>query len=226
MIELVALDIAGTTIDEKNVVYEVLRECVESCGANITDEVFAQHKGTEKRAAIIALLDAGGVAADEEFIAEAYGWFVAELHRRYRENPPMLFPGVREAIAGWRAQGIKVALTTGYSRDILDALLAGADFAPEQNLDAVVCAPEAAKGRPWPYMIHRAMEATGVADVHSVLAAGDTLADLQAAHNAGVIGVGVLTGSTAREVLATKPHAHIVNSVADIPLLPEFTQQA
>lgn len=225
MIDLVALDIAGTTIDEKNAVYEVLRQCVEDRGARITDEVFSQHKGTEKRAAIMALLDAGGVDADEAFVDEAHGWFVAELRRRYTTEPPALFDGVREAIGNWRDAGIKVALTTGYSRDIVDTLLPAVGLSPN-DLDAVICAPDAAAGRPWPYMIHRAMEATGVADVHRVLAAGDTLADLQAAWNAGVIGVGVLSGSTPRESLATKPHAHIVGSVADIPGLPEFSAES
>ena len=221
MLELVALDVAGTTIDEREVVYAVLRECVEARGAVITDEQFSQWMGTEKRAAITALLALGGVEANEALIDEAYAWFLAELKRRYAENPPVVFPGVAEAIAELRSRGIKVALTTGFGTEIAEPLLAGVGWSVPESLDAVVCASEAAAGRPAPYLIHRAMELTGATSVHRVLAAGDTIADLLAAQNAGVVGVGVLTGATGLDVLSQMPHQHIVDSVADLPALPE-----
>ncbi|MFW8746091.1 HAD hydrolase-like protein, partial [Mesorhizobium japonicum] len=69
-------------------------------------------------------------------------------------------------------------------------------------LDAVVTTSDVRAGRPAPYLIHHAMELTGVADVRRVLAAGDTIVDLQAARNAGVITVGVLSGALDREGFA------------------------
>lgn len=225
MIDLVALDVAGTTIDEGDVVYAVLRECVEDRGAVITDEQFSQWMGTEKRAAITALLAAGGVQATEELVDDGYAWFLAELKRRYSETPPVIFPGVAEAVEQLRARGIKVALTTGFSTEITEPLLEGVGWSVPETLDAVVCASEAAAGRPAPYLIHRAMELTGAQDVRRVLAAGDTIADLLAAENAGVIGVGVLTGAMGRDALSQLPHRHIVESVADLPALPEFQAQ-
>jgi phosphoglycolate phosphatase-like HAD superfamily hydrolase len=54
-----------------------------------------------------------------------------------------------------------------------------------------------------------------------VLAAGDTVVDLLAARNAGVITVGVLTGALTRAQLAEHPHDYILESVADIPDLTE-----
>jgi phosphoglycolate phosphatase len=69
-------------------------------------------------------------------------------------------------------------------------------------------------------MIFRAMEATGVADVHAVLNVGDTVSDLQAAHNAGVaVSVGVLSGAHKREQLEREPYTHLLNSIADLPKL-------
>jgi phosphoglycolate phosphatase-like HAD superfamily hydrolase len=68
------------------------------------------------------------------------------------------------------------------------------------------------------------MERTGVTDVRAVLAAGDTIVDLQAAHNAGVLRVGVVTGQLTREQLSTVPHDYILGSVAELPGLKE-TQQ-
>ena len=66
-------------------------------------------------------------------------------------------------------------------------------------------------------MIHHTMELTGVTDVRRVLAAGDTVVDVQAARNAGVIAVGVLSGALTRAELAEHPHDFLLDSVADIP---------
>jgi phosphoglycolate phosphatase-like HAD superfamily hydrolase len=65
------------------------------------------------------------------------------------------------------------------------------------------------------------MERTGVTDVRAVLAAGDTIVDLQAAHNAGVLRVGVVTGQLTREQLSAVPHDYILGSVAELPGLQE-----
>lgn len=222
MIELVALDIAGTTIDEGDVVYDVLRRTVADRGAVVTDEEFSRWMGTEKRNAIDNLLRIGGVEASDDDVDAAFAWFTQKLAEAYRETPPTVFPGVADAIACLRERGVKVALTTGFSTEITLPLLGQVGWSVPDTLDAVVCASEVAAGRPAPYMIHTAMQLTGVTDVHRVLAAGDTIADLLAAHHAGVVGVGVLTGSTPAEVLADNPHAHILTSVADLLDLPEL----
>lgn len=224
MIELVALDIAGTTIDEGDVVYDVLRASVTDRGANVTDEQLAQWMGTEKRQAIENLFRLGGVEASDERVDEAYDWFRTTLAQRYREHPPVVFEGVAEVVAQLRARGVRVALTTGFDEEITATVLDGVGWSVPGTLDALVCAPQVAQGRPAPYMIFRAMERTGVTDVRRVLAAGDTIADLLAAHRAGVVGVGVLTGSMTREDLAQHPHHHIIGSVAELPSLPELAQ--
>jgi phosphoglycolate phosphatase len=76
---------------------------------------------------------------------------------------------------------------------------------------------EAAAGRPAPYMIHRVMEATGGHDVRNVVAGGDTVVDLLAAHHAGVSGLGVLTGALGREELEQHPHSWVLDGVKDLP---------
>lgn len=225
MIDLAVFDIAGTTLDEGHQVYRVLRQCVEDRGATITDAQFRNWMGTEKRSAITNLLALGGVDTDTGTVDEAYGWFVDALARAYREQPPSPFPGVAEVIADLRGRGVKVGLSTGFSTDVAESLLAGIGWTvggAEATLDALVCADQVAQGRPAPYMIHEAMQRTGVLDVHRVLAAGDTIVDLQAAHHAGVIGVGVLTGSVPAEILKEQPHAHVLSSLADLPTIGEY----
>src|SRR3954462_9487554 len=61
-ITMVALDIAGTSIDEGGAVYVALRNAVEShTGRPVPDEVFDRWKGTGKREAIIGLIGTASV---------------------------------------------------------------------------------------------------------------------------------------------------------------------
>jgi phosphonatase-like hydrolase len=220
VIELAALDIAGTTVDERGLVYEVLREVVTESGATPTDDDIRRWMGTDKREAIAALVGRGtgsGAAADVERL---YGRFAARLAGRYREQPPRPLPGVPGALAALRARGVRVALTTGFGRDVTGPLLDSLGWAvggPGATVDAVVCADEVAAGRPAPYMVFRAMERTGARRVDRVLVAGDTAADLEAGTNAGAgLVVGVATGGYTLPQLAGTPHTHLVDALPDV----------
>lgn len=222
---LAVLDMAGTTVDDRHEVYRVLRESVEREGARFDDATFQQWMGTEKRSAITNLLRLGGVEADEQRVDAAFAWFLAELTRTYTENPPVPLPGVEQALAALRADGVKVGLTTGFSRDIADLLLErmgwGVGSEPSSTtVDAVVCGDEVAEGRPAPLMIQRVMEQTGVTDPALVVSAGDTAVDVESARRAGVLAVGVLTGKLARADHEAAGADVVLDGVRDLPSLP------
>jgi phosphonatase-like hydrolase len=87
-------------------------------------------------------------------------------------------------------------------------------------LDAVVCIDDVTAGRPAPYMIFHAMEATGVEDVRRVFVAGDTVRDVQAGRNAGAAEVvAVLTGEVSAHTLAAAGPTHVLPGVTEIPSL-------
>lgn len=221
MIKLVACDMAGTTIDEHGDVYVALARCVEETGVTTTPEAVQEWMGADKVEAITALIDAGGGTATPEVVTAAFARFKELLVEFYDANPPVALEGVEDAFSELRRQGVKVALTTGFSRDVAEPLLERLGWSVDDGnlLDAVVCSDEVAAGRPAPHMIHRAMELTGVQDVRAVIAAGDTVNDLAAAYNAGVTAVGVLTGKLDRAALAAHQHHHILEGVKDIPAL-------
>jgi phosphoglycolate phosphatase len=223
VIELVALDMAGTTIDDHGSVYDALRESVEETGAAVSESDLQQWMGTDKVTAITALMRLGGQNPGDGRAGVAFSRFREILTVSYRQDPPLALPGIVDALEELKGRGIMVALTTGFddhvARPLLDSL--GWTIGGDGLLDAVVTTSDVVAGRPFPYLIHRAMERTGAQDVRRVLAAGDTIVDLLAAHNAGVIGVGVLTGQLTREHLEAHPHDYVLDSVADIPLLHE-----
>lgn len=229
---LLVCDIAGTTIDDHGVVYQQLRACAEKHGAAVTDEQLNAVKGTEKRAALAKLLYPHETP-NEEHIAAAFSDFLTGLREAYATTPPRPLPGVEETLTRFRAEGGRIALTTGFQHDIAAIVLRacgwGARLATTPGrtptaiegrflVDALVTSDCVPAGRPAPYLIHRAMEMTAVTSVSEVVAVGDTVADLRAAANAGVRGIGVLTGSVPRATLAAEPHSAIIASLADLPL--------
>ncbi len=219
MIDLVALDMAGTTIDDHGSVYAALRGAVEETGASVDPGDLQAWMGTDKTDAIGALLRLGGGDPSPAAAAAAFERFRVILDELYRDEPPVALPGVADALRMLRDRGVRVALTTGFDDDVARRMLATLDWrtGPEELLDAVVTSSDVTAGRPAPYLIHHAMELTGVRDVRRVLAAGDTVVDLEAARNAGVISVGVLSGALGRAELEPHPHDFLLDSVASIP---------
>ncbi|WP_433413568.1 phosphonatase-like hydrolase [Microtetraspora malaysiensis] len=235
-IELVVLDMAGTTVEEHGAVYQALAEAVTAAGGRPTEADIQRWMGASKREAITRLLaESTGHDPDEATVDAAFADFRARLDKAYRDRPPTPLPGVPEALARIRAAGVKVALTTGFDREVTTALLAtlgwrvapgaapvdgAVDVADGVVIDASVCVDDVPTGRPAPYMIFRAMEATGVWDVARVAVAGDTVRDLQAGTNAGArLVVGVLTGKLDAVGLGAERHTHLLPGVADLPEL-------
>ena len=123
MIQLAVFDMAGTTVNDRDEVYRVLREATEREGARYSDAQFQEWMGTEKKWAIRNLLEIGGVDMTGELVEKAWAWFRAELRRTYTAQPPVALDGVEQALSELREQGIKVGLTTGFSREIADIIL-------------------------------------------------------------------------------------------------------
>lgn len=215
-ITLVALDIAGTTVEEGGAVYRVLAEVV-STHRRPSDAEIKNWMGADKRQAIAART---GLDRADPAVEALHEQFVATLAQAYAATPPVPIPGTPEAFAALRAAGIRVVLTTGFDRQVTDPLLTSLGWSVPEVLDGVVCASEVAAGRPAPDMINRAMELVGIDDPRQVLAAGDTVLDVRAGHAAGAgVVIGVLSGAQTTADLTPEHPTRLLDSVADLPAL-------
>lgn len=106
------------------------------------------------------------------------------------EYTPLL-PGVAEVTQKMQADGLKIGVSTGFVRSMVDVLLAAAR---EQgfNPDATVAGDEVMHGaRPKPFMVYRNLDLMDIHPIQSVVKVDDTASGVGEALEAGCWGVGV-----------------------------------
>ena len=220
-IKLVVFDVAGTIIVDHGEVMSALRLALQQSGIRIAEGELKSWRGASKREVVRHFVQRQfrGDSSSEEIIETTYTCFRRSLESLYQEHVTAI-EGAGPTFSWCQEHGIRIAITTGFYREVSDLILTKAGWS--EMFDANISSSDVRMGRPAPFMIFRAMEAAGVGDVRQVVNVGDTPLDLQAGTRAGVRGVvGVLTGTHSRESLQGEPHTHIIASVADLPALLE-----
>ena len=219
-IDLVVLDMAGTTLEDGGQVVDAFTGALRQHQIVVSKAELQAWRGASKREVLRFFVERDYGAADPANIRrveEIYATFRTRLEEAYAQGPVRPVTGTEATFDWLRRHGIRIALTTGFYRQVTDILL-GAVGWHGNVVDAVICSDEVPRGRPAPYMIYRAMEATGVIDVRRVAKVGDTVFDLLAGKNAGLeLIVGVLSGSQSRAQLGQVPGVRLLGSVADLP---------
>jgi phosphonatase-like hydrolase len=217
--KLVIFDVAGTIIEDHGEVVTAFSRALDRNGITYGKDELKAWKGASKREVIRHFVGRGPAYDPERVVEATFLSFRDELAGLYREK---LVPiaGAEGCFSWCRDRGIVIATTTGFYREESDLILDRMGW--RSAFAANISSSDVRRGRPAPYMIFRAMEATGVTDVKEVINVGDTPLDLQSGSNAGLAGViGVLTGAHNRESLERELHTHIINTVADLPELIE-----
>lgn len=213
-LKLVVFDLAGTTVKDAGQVAGAFTAALCEHDMEITPEQLSSVRGSSKRQAVLHLVPEG--PERERRAALVYASFRQHLTERYRAEGIEPVDGAEQIFRWLRAEGVRVALNTGFDRDITALLLKALNW-EEAVVDAVVCGDDVKRGRPAPYLIFRAMEATGTMSVRGVANVGDTALDLEAGHNAGVRwNVGVLSGAHNRRMMERAPHTHVLQSITEL----------
>jgi phosphonatase-like hydrolase len=216
-IELIVFDLSGTTVEDFAQVPDAFTAALAEYGIEVTPEQLNRVRGSSKRQAVLQFIPEGpGRTSKAE---KVYLSFRNHLARRYIDGGVRSIAGASETFQWLKERRVRIALNTGFDRDITSLLLNALGW-NENTVDAVVCGDDVRHGRPAPYLIFRAMELTGATSVHRVANVGDTALDLQAGNNAGVYwNIGVMSGVHDRKMLENVPHTHLLPSVAEVPSL-------
>ena len=222
-VKLVIFDIGGTIIEDNGEVINAFSAALEGNGLRATRAELTELKGASKRTVITTFVErqwGRQEPGNEARIEKAYEDFRGRLESSFSNGGVKPIRGAAATFAWLKARGILCATTTGFYRSVTERILNSAGW--QDTFSANVCSDDVKSGRPAPFMIFHAMEATGVADVRQVLNVGDTRLDLQAGNRAGVLGViGVLTGIHKEDRLLPELPSHLIPSVADLPSLIE-----
>ena len=189
----------------------------QQSGFRVTEGDVSPVRGMGKPQAIREILSTLGAEDSEELNKTIHRAFLETLAKLYRERGLEPIEGAVDAFRWLRANGVKVALTTGFDRLTLELVLRILGW-EEGVVDAAVCAEDVAHGRPAPDMIRRVMELTGTSDPGRVAVVGDTLSDLESGERAGAGWViGVLSGAHGEDRLTARRPTVILESVAELP---------
>ncbi|MGZ8763719.1 MAG: HAD hydrolase-like protein, partial [Acidimicrobiia bacterium] len=120
------------------------------------------------------------------------------------------------ALGALRAMGVRICLTTGFSRPTREQII---DVLGWRDLIDLSLSPEPGiRGRPYPDLILTALMRLDVESVRSVAVAGDTTSDVVSGHRAGArVVAGVLSGAHDRIQLAEASPTHILASIDELP---------
>lgn len=214
-ITLAVLDMAGTTVADDGLVLRAFAAAAEAGGLPA--------EGPEADAARQYVLDTMGqskivvfraIFGDEDRAQAANAAFETTYDSLIDQGLAEPIPGAEKAITTLREAGIKVALTTGFSRSTQDKLLVALGW--ETLADLTLSPAEAGRGRPYPDLILTALLKLSIDDVHQIAVLGDTSNDVLSGVRSGAsIVAGTLTGAHDEQQLRDAGATHIVPSVTE-----------
>lgn len=165
--------------------------------------------------AIHRLIGMGGDELVVELLGHANDEAVARRPVRYREliDDARAFPGATELLARARAKGLANVLASSAPRAELDAMLALLDAGG--LFEAVTSADDVQQAKPNPEIFHRAL-ARGGLDKEGAVVIGDSVWDVEAAHNAGLGCIGLESGGFSADELERAGALAVYRDVAEL----------
>ena len=218
-IELVVFDMAGTTVKDKNYVGVAFQNAMDKYGYLVAIENINPIMGYEKPLAIKMMLDKyepNRLKITAKLINSIHSEFVASMLKFYETSHDIVpLPHVEETFLKLREAGIKVALDTGFSRDIADVIIGRMGW--EDKIDFLVASDEVEHGRPYPDMIEKIKVALKIESSDVIAKVGDTEVDINEGINGGCkYVIGITTGAFTREQLVPYNPTHIIDDISEV----------
>jgi phosphonatase-like hydrolase len=222
MISMVVFDMAGTTVNEDNVVYKTLQKVSNQKGFDFTlDQVLAEGAGKEKLEAILSILKVYAGNTDMDLANEIYADFLELLSKVYENIEVFPQPNAEELFQILRKRNIRVVLNTGYNADIAQSLVEKLGWKKGLEFDSLITSSDVEKSRPDPEMIDLAMDIHGIDDPKKVIKVGDSIIDIEEGQNAGCgLNIGITTGAhNFLQLQSANPDYIISNLLELVPIL-------
>ena len=212
--QLVVFDMAGTTVQEHNLVYKTILKSFLHFNISISlEKVLEIAAGKEKVKAIIDILEYKGIELDSHLIDSIYDFFKNTLSLGYSTNLIEPMYNILEVFNYLKDQDIYVALNTGYDASTANLILNKLNWQLGVHYDFLVTASDVVNSRPNPDMILKAMEHFEIYNASYVVKVGDSITDIEEGKNAKCgYTIGMTTGAhTLNQLITANPDVVLSN---------------
>lgn len=199
-IRAVMLDWAGTTVDHGSIAPVLaLQALFAQHEITLSNDDARRDMGLLKRDHIQAILalpairtkwhTVTGREPEDDDVSSLFAEF-GPLQMKIIARHSQLIDGVAATVNAWKARGLRIGSTTGYTREMLTPVLMRASQEGYQP-DASVCPDEVGGGRPAPWMLQRNAQLLEVYPPLACVKIGDTVSDIEEGKNAGMWTIGL-----------------------------------
>lgn len=211
MVRLVIFDFDGTLGDTRQNIIITLQRTMRIMGLEVRDEATC--------AATI------GLTLEDSFL-KMYPDMSREdarktvdvyrdiFYRSIEELQPELFPGVSDVVKKLHSKGIILSVASSRTSPSLLLFLRNMGIADYFSL--VLGADNVEYHKPHPEAVERTLRELGV-DAEEAIVVGDMPLDVEMAHRAGVVAVGVSYGNASREELVESSADYVIDNI--LPLI-------
>ena len=213
---------AGTTIDEDNVVYKTLQKVINEAGYNLSlQQVLTEGAGKEKLQAIKDILKLDIKQREDNLPEKLYKVFIETLGSAYNTMDIKPQEGAEQVFKELQQKNVLVVLNTGYNESTARSLLNKLNWSEGNQIDALITATDVQNNRPQPDMIQLAMAKFFITDPEEVVKVGDSIIDIEEGQNAGCgLSIGITTGAHTTEQLITANPDFVIHHLVDLlPLI-------
>lgn len=216
---MIVFDMAGTTVDEHNLVYHTLHQTLLEQQINCSiEDVLLHGAGKEKRNAIHdVILATQEIIPSEEIIDSIFLQFLRNLDNAYLNAEVSAQPNAEELFQELKKKNIYVVLNTGYNRKTATSLLEKISWEKGLQYDLLVTASDVKHSRPYPDMIQYAMHLLKIDNPSNIIKIGDSAIDIIEGKNAQCgLTIGITTGAQSAEQMKTADPDYIINNLLEV----------
>ncbi|WP_199119550.1 HAD family hydrolase [Pedobacter sp. ASV28] len=225
-IKMIVFDMAGTTVNENNIVYKTVRKAINTIGGYqlSLEEVLEHGAGKEKRQAIKSILKNSLHLENPQLVEQMFHLFLTELSTAYDVEPIYPNANADALFAILKTKSIIRVLNTGYDRKTAESLLEKLNWHVGKDIDALITASDVPRNRPYPDMINLAMEKFNIKNPSAVAKIGDSTIDIREGQNAGcALSIGITTGAHTLVQLKSVDPNYIIDDLLElVPILDKY----
>lgn len=209
---------AGTTVSDDDAVAKAFQKAFSIHGFTISADEVKPLMGYKKTLAIKRVLEINQAIYNDDLVESIHNDFVDEMLDHYESSPEVKpAPYAEDIMILLKEKGIRVAMNTGFPREIADVIIERFQWVEKNLVDEYIASDEVEYGRPFPYMIERLMESGGITDSKEVVKVGDTEVDINEGRNAGCgLVIAITSGAFTRNQLQQYRPDHVIDNLKEL----------